>query len=213
MITVLTGDNLGVAGAVMALMLGSSAVAQLAGRCLESLRAQSAGLTVMICGVVTLIIAVRGRSLPILLIGAVLAGIGQGLAFMGSLGDVSEIAPEDRKGDIVASSHPRRSSRTRSISRTPPLRVRRASRHQHQLLCSAPGTKSSRSEADATSRRSRRRGSNSSIINPTKGGFMESVLLNVAGHRRCPATTEADHRATRASSTRPIHQRLRRSSP
>jgi hypothetical protein len=31
-----------------------------------------------------------------------LAGIGMGLAFMGSLGDVNEIAPEDRKGDIVA---------------------------------------------------------------------------------------------------------------
>ena len=38
-----------------------------------------------------------------LLVGSALAGIGQGLAFMGSLGDVSEIAPEDHKGDIVAS--------------------------------------------------------------------------------------------------------------
>jgi integrase len=44
---------------------------------------------------------------------------------------------------------------------------------------------------------------------------MESMLLDVAGHRRprpWPATAEAVHRATRASSTRPTHQRLKRSS-
>lgn len=57
----------------------------------------------MICGVIALIFAVLAKSLPVLLIASVLAGIGQGLAFMGSLGDISEIAPEDRKGDIVAS--------------------------------------------------------------------------------------------------------------
>jgi hypothetical protein len=44
---------------------------------------------------------------------------------------------------------------------------------------------------------------------------MESVLLNVAGYRRSPATmpgyTEAVHPETRASSTRPIRQRSKRS--
>ena len=102
-ITVLRDDNLAVAGAVMALMLASSAVAQLAGQRLESLRAQTVGLIVMLCGVTALIIAVLDQSLTVLLVGSALAGIGQGLAFMGSLGDVSEIAPEDHKGDIVAS--------------------------------------------------------------------------------------------------------------
>lgn len=38
-----------------------------------------------------------------LLFATMLAGAGHGLAFMGSLGDVSHMAPEDRKGDIVAS--------------------------------------------------------------------------------------------------------------
>jgi len=57
----------------------------------------------MLCGVIALIFAVLDKSLTVLLVGSVLAGIGQGLAFMGSLGDVSEIAPQDRKGDIVAS--------------------------------------------------------------------------------------------------------------
>jgi MFS family permease len=102
-ITVLKDDNLAVAGGVMALMLGSSAVAQLAAQRLESLRTQAAGLVVMIAGVAALIFAVLDKSLPVLLAASVLAGIGQGLAFMGSLADVSEIAPADRKGDIVAS--------------------------------------------------------------------------------------------------------------
>lgn len=102
-IEVLKDDNLALAGAVMAVMLASSAVTQLAGQRLESLRAQTAGLSVMIVGVIALIVAVLNTSLPVLLAASVLAGTGQGLAFMGSLGDVSEIAPAERKGDIVAS--------------------------------------------------------------------------------------------------------------
>jgi MFS family permease len=102
-IEVLKDDNLAVAGAVMALMLASSAIAQVLSQRLASLRAQTVGLVVMVCGVIALIVAVLDKSLPVLLAASVLAGIGQGLAFMGSLGDVSEIAPEDRKGDIVAS--------------------------------------------------------------------------------------------------------------
>jgi MFS family permease len=102
-IDVLDDDNIAVAGAVMALMLGSSAVAQLAGQRLQSLRAQTAGLVVMVGGVGALIFAVLDKSLDVLLAASVLAGVGQGLAFMGSLGDVSEIAPDHRKGDIVAS--------------------------------------------------------------------------------------------------------------
>jgi MFS family permease len=102
-IEVLGDDNLAVAGGVMALMLASSAVSQVAGQRARSLVAQTAGLVVMVGGVIALIVAVLDKSLPVLVAASVLAGVGQGLAFMGSLGDVSEIAPEDRKGDIVAS--------------------------------------------------------------------------------------------------------------
>jgi MFS family permease len=102
-IDVLNHHNLAVAGGVMALMLASSAIAQLAAQRFQSLRAQTTGLVVMVWGVIALIIAVVDKSLAVLVAASVLAGIGQGLAFMGSLGDVSEIAPEDSKGDIVAS--------------------------------------------------------------------------------------------------------------
>jgi MFS family permease len=101
--TELGHDNLLLAGGVVALMLAPAAIVQLAGQRLESLRAQIVGLVVMLCGLAVLLLAVVGRSLALLIVAAVLAGLGQGLSFMGSLGDVGEIAPEDRKGDIVAS--------------------------------------------------------------------------------------------------------------
>ncbi len=102
-VTMTLKGNLALAGAIVALMLGSSTVTQLTGYRLEALRAQTIGLSVMIAGLAALILADTTKTLAWLLTATVLAGIGQGLAFMGSLGDVNEIAPEDRKGDIVAS--------------------------------------------------------------------------------------------------------------
>jgi MFS family permease len=99
---VLHDDNFAVAGCVVALMLGSSAVVQVAGRRVPSLTAQIAGLVAMLAGVVFLFVATATSSLPPLLIATVLSGVGQGGAFMGSLGDVQSIAPPDRKGDVVA---------------------------------------------------------------------------------------------------------------
>jgi MFS family permease len=102
-VTTVLGDGVAVAGAIVALLLGSSAATQFAGHRLESLRAQTAGLLAMCAGVLLLAFADSARDLPLLIVATIPAGIGQGLAFMGSLGDVNEIAPEDRKGDTVAS--------------------------------------------------------------------------------------------------------------
>jgi MFS family permease len=102
-VTTTLKGNLALAGAVVALMLGCSMVVQLAGYRIESLRAQTIGLTVMIAGLAALIAADITHILTWLLLATVLAGTGQGLAFMGSLGDTSEIAPQDRKADVVAS--------------------------------------------------------------------------------------------------------------
>ncbi len=96
-------NNLALAGGVVALMLATAALIQIAGQRVPSLPAQALGLAAMIAGVAALLIATTSASLLALLIGTVLAGAGQGLAFMGSLGDIGEIAPAERKGDIVAS--------------------------------------------------------------------------------------------------------------
>jgi MFS family permease len=102
MADVLHNHDFAVAGCVVALMLGSSAVVQIAVRRLPSLAAQIAGLVAMLAGVVFLFVATVTSSLAPLLIATVLSGAGQGGAFMGALGDVNTIAPPDRKGDVVA---------------------------------------------------------------------------------------------------------------
>jgi MFS family permease len=101
--TGLGDDNLAVVGAVVALMLGSAALIQAGAVRLPSLTAQILGLTAMAGGVALLILADLATSLPALLVAAALAGVGQGLAFMGSLGDIGEMAPRDRRADVVAS--------------------------------------------------------------------------------------------------------------
>lgn len=102
-VTMTLKGNLALAGAVVALLLGCATAVQLTAYQLESMRAQTVGLVVMIAGLIALILADTTQALVWLLAATVLAGIGMGLAFMGSLGDVNEIAPEDGKGDTVAS--------------------------------------------------------------------------------------------------------------
>jgi MFS family permease len=98
-------SNLAVPGAIVALMLGTAAAVQVVGQRLSSvsLSQQIAGLSLLVLGLVALIIAAQSKTVTPLLVGALLAGCGLGLAFMGALADVNDIAPEDRKGDIVAS--------------------------------------------------------------------------------------------------------------
>lgn len=102
-VTMTLNGGLAEAGGVAALMLGCGAIVQFSAYRLESLRAQALGLAVMIPALAALLAADLTQTLGWLLAATVLAGAGMGLAFMGSLGDVSEIAPGGRRGDIVAS--------------------------------------------------------------------------------------------------------------
>ena len=95
--------DLALAGAVLALMLAASAITAAFSHGLPSLPTQIAGLTTMGASVAFLLLAARGGSLAALLVATVIAGVGQGLAFMGSLADVNEMAPPDHKANTVAS--------------------------------------------------------------------------------------------------------------
>lgn len=102
---VIGSRNLAVSGAIVALMLGAAGAIQVFGQRLawSSVVQQISGLSFLTVGLVALVVAGQSRTTAALLVGAVLAGCGLGLAFMGALGDVNDIAPDDRKGDIVAS--------------------------------------------------------------------------------------------------------------
>jgi phosphatidylserine synthase len=102
-VTETLGGGVALAGAFAALMLGCAMTVQITCYRLKSLRAQTLGVLVMIPALAALLVADRTRTLGWLIAGTVSAGVGMGLAFMGSLGDVHESAPDDRRGDVVAS--------------------------------------------------------------------------------------------------------------
>jgi MFS family permease len=60
------------------------------------------GLLLLLCGLIALLFAGPTQSIPLLLIAAVFGGIGQGLAFLGSLALAGALAPPDRRGSILA---------------------------------------------------------------------------------------------------------------
>jgi MFS family permease len=102
-VTALLGTrNLVLIGGLAALMLGASAIVQLAGGRLSPSTLQRFGSCLLVGACASLIGAGHLRTLLPLLVSALLAGFGLGLAFRGSLASVSLIAPEDRKGDVLA---------------------------------------------------------------------------------------------------------------
>jgi MFS family permease len=100
----LTGDtNLALAGAAVALMFGASAATQrLAyGRPESILRL--GGLALTLAGFVLLIVAGSAASLALLLAATLIAGVGQGLAFLAAITGVNRIAPPERRADVLSS--------------------------------------------------------------------------------------------------------------
>lgn len=91
------------AGGVLALMLACSAVVAALAHRLPSLSMQLIGMSTLATAVAVLFAACAMTSLALLLVASVVAGVGQGFTFMGSLADVSEMAPENRKANVVAS--------------------------------------------------------------------------------------------------------------
>ncbi|HEX5327296.1 MAG TPA: MFS transporter [Acetobacteraceae bacterium] len=96
-------DNLAVGGGIVFLMLGGSALAQTLWRRLPPRLAMRAGLGVLIPGLAGIVLAVPLGSAALLFVATLIAGLGQGLAFMGSLAELNRIAPEQRRGDVTAS--------------------------------------------------------------------------------------------------------------
>lgn len=101
--TVIGTHNLAILGGIATLMLGAAAIVQILGQRWPSMPTQIGGLSLLTVALVTLIVVAQFRLAGLLLAAAALAGCGLGLAFMGALGDVNDIAPTNRKGDIVAS--------------------------------------------------------------------------------------------------------------
>jgi predicted MFS family arabinose efflux permease len=95
--------NLAIAGGVVGLLFGCSAAVQIRSRGQEARAAQRRGLGLLVVGLALLVVAGEASSLPLLLIATVAAGVGQGLAFLGAMAEINQVAPADRHADIVSS--------------------------------------------------------------------------------------------------------------
>ncbi|SHF88395.1 MFS transporter [Streptoalloteichus hindustanus] len=103
-VTRLSGsDNLVAAGGAVALVLAASSVAQILASGRRSGPVQVVGLVVLAAGLVLLAVAGSASSLVTLLLAAVVAGAGHGLAFLGGLTEVTRVAPADRRADVLSS--------------------------------------------------------------------------------------------------------------
>ena len=101
----LSTSNLALLGAISALMLGISCLAQalcVRGGGLSAQRAQLAGLVIFLAGVAALVLAFPTHSLVLVLASALLAGVALGLGYFGSLTEINEIAPTERRGEVTA---------------------------------------------------------------------------------------------------------------
>ncbi|TVT32991.1 MFS transporter [Amycolatopsis rhizosphaerae] len=94
--------NLFLAGALVALMLACSALAQLAGYGRPARQLELAGLPLLAAGLALLAIAGGISSLTLLIVAIVIAGTGQGLAFLGGLTATNQAAPANRHAEVVS---------------------------------------------------------------------------------------------------------------
>jgi MFS family permease len=100
----LSTRNLALLGAISAVALLASSVAQITSQRLNLpvQAAQAAGLTLLALGLVGLVVASPARSLALLLAGSVATGAGHGLAFLSAQDELNALAPSERRGEVTS---------------------------------------------------------------------------------------------------------------
>lgn len=94
--------NVALAGATVAEFGLLGAVCVLLARALRSTQAMAAGLVLLLPCVALVVAAQAAASLPLLLIASALAGVGLALGYRGSLETVNQLAPDERRAEIVS---------------------------------------------------------------------------------------------------------------
>jgi predicted MFS family arabinose efflux permease len=94
--------SLALAGTVSFALFSVSALTQVALRAVKTKTAAISGVAILTAGIITVAVAAALASLILLLLGTVIAGVGQGLAFMSLLASSSSAAPDDRRAEVVS---------------------------------------------------------------------------------------------------------------
>ncbi|MFK4868293.1 MFS transporter [Streptomyces sp. CSMPJR101] len=94
-------DNLAVAGAIVLTVFLASTAGQLMGRT-GSGRALPLGCAILIAGCLLIGTSLLAESLGVLIAGAAVAGIGQGMSFRASVAGVARAAPDEQRGATIS---------------------------------------------------------------------------------------------------------------
>ncbi|MFD8159955.1 MFS transporter [Streptomyces malaysiensis] len=95
-------SNLAVAGAVAFSVFAASIAGQVLGRRLGSGWSLPGGCAVLVAGMAAIAVSLAIASLALLVLGAVVAGTGQGLSFHAAVRVVTERSPADRRAEVTS---------------------------------------------------------------------------------------------------------------
>lgn len=97
-------ENHAAIGLIVFSVFVASALGQLAlGPVVPAEQALTRGCMALIAGMAAIAAGIADASLPLLLLGGAVAGLGQGLSFRSGLGAVNAAAPEQRRGEVASS--------------------------------------------------------------------------------------------------------------
>ena len=95
--------NIALGGAIVFELALFAVVFIVLGRRLRPAAAMTTGLTVLVPAVALVVIAQAARSMPMLVVATALAGVAMAFGYRGSLQVVNEIAPDERRAEVVSS--------------------------------------------------------------------------------------------------------------
>jgi MFS family permease len=101
--TVLHNTNHALTGAVVFSVFIASTIGQLLSSAIGEQRALMVGCAGLIVGVILVGTSLLVPSLAVLIVGAAIAGVGQGMSFRAGLGSVTGVSPPDKRGEITSS--------------------------------------------------------------------------------------------------------------
>lgn len=95
--------NVAVGGLVVFVLAAVATICLILGRRLDPSRAMIGGLLCLLPAVALVVAAQAARSMASLLVASALGGVAMALGYRGSLEVVNEIAPDDRRAEVVSS--------------------------------------------------------------------------------------------------------------
>ncbi|HZQ31059.1 MAG TPA: MFS transporter [Mycobacterium sp.] len=92
-----------IAGAIVCSIFAASVIAQLVSGSVDANKAVAAGCAVLVVGMLIIAASLHVSSITLLIVGAVVAGAGQGISFSRGLAAVTEQTPQERRAEVSSS--------------------------------------------------------------------------------------------------------------